>query len=198
MSILSQNANPPTCNLNCSILDTEEIWWIAKVKPRQEKAFAFELLEREIGYYFPMYTKVSRRSDGKNRKTLLALFPSYVPFVSDNPYSLLKINRLATIVPVRAQTRFKKQLNQVYVANESGLQVEPVNTFKYQRGDFVKIITGPLKGIIGKIIRFRNQITIHLEVESMGFVCVSVNSFQVESIQGENEYDTLKSDKHAG
>lgn len=182
MPILPQNANPPTCNLRGSILDTEGTWWIAKAKPRQEKAFAFELLKRNIGYYFPMYTKISRRNDGKNRKASLALFPSYVPFVSDNPYSLLKTNRLATIVTVQAQSRFKQQLNQVYVANESGLQVNPVITRDFQNGDHVKVVAGPLRGISGKIIRFQTSSFLVLQVEGMGAACVAVNYGLVESI----------------
>lgn len=180
MAILAEKDNPPTCNLNCPILESEGTWWIAKVKPRQEKAFAFDLIEQCIGYYLPYYIKISKRSDGKNRKALLVLFPSYVTFISDDPYPLLKTNRLATILPVQAQTRFKQQLNQVYVANEYGIQVDPVITSNYQKGDFVKVVTGPLKGISGQIIRLNNESLLVIQVVGMGVACVNVNNYQVE------------------
>jgi hypothetical protein len=182
MSIISQKDNPPSRFPNRSILETEGTWWIAKLKPRQEKAFACDLLEREIEYYLPFYKKVTKRSDGKNRKTSLVLFPSYVPFVSDNPYSLLSLNRIATLMPVQAQMRFKKQLHYIYMINESSVQVNPVSNTVLLKGELVRVISGPLINVIGKIMFFQGNNFLVLEVDGMGSTYISINPFQVEPV----------------
>jgi hypothetical protein len=68
--------NPPTRHPAGPISESKEPWWVAKVKPRQEKAIAFDLIARSIDYYLPMFTKVVRRKDNnKPRKSILSLFP---------------------------------------------------------------------------------------------------------------------------
>lgn len=184
MPILSQKDNPPTTNLDCPIIETEGTWWIAKVMSRQEKAFAFDLLKQNIKYYLPYYKKITKKSDGKNRKTFMLLFPSYVPFISADPYPLLtKTNRIATILPVQAQFRFKQQLQQVFIANESEIIIHPVEPCEYKTGEMVKVVTGVLKGMVGKIVQYQGDSKLILEIESIGGVSISINDFQVELVQ---------------
>jgi hypothetical protein len=180
MPILSQKDNPPSRCSNHSILESEGTWWIAKLKPRQEKAFACDLLKREIEYYLPLYTKAMKRNDGKNRKTTLVLFPSYVPFVIDDPYPLLQLNRIATILPVQAQSRFKQQLHQVYVANESNIPLVPIVMTEFQNGEQVQVTSGPLKGVVGTVVRTQGHSTLVLKVDGLGAACISINSANVQ------------------
>ena len=186
MGIISYKDNPPICNLDRPIIESEGTWWIAKVKPRQEKAFARDLLERGVGYYIPCYIKVTRRSDGKKRKSVLVLFPSYVPFISENPYPLLSFNRISTILPVQGQTKFKRQLNRIDVVNNSGIEIVPVSAGTYCIGDLVKVISGPLKGLVGRVIRNQSGVSIVLVVEGMGAASVTVSKYQLESICRKN------------
>lgn len=182
MSTHSMKNNPPTRFPNSSILDSEGTWWIAKLKPRQEKAFAFDLLKREIEYYLPLYTKTKLRSDGKKVKSFLVLFPSYVPFVSENPYQLLQLNRIVKILKVNAQERFKKQLQQVFDANENDTILTPVSQHDLKIGNEVKIINGPMNGIVGNIIDYYGYDSLVLKVDGMGCVKISTKSFQVQIV----------------
>jgi len=52
-------------------------WWVAHTKSRFEKAFAWDLLRRGIGYFLPLVERV-RVSGGRHRRVLAPLFPSYV------------------------------------------------------------------------------------------------------------------------
>lgn len=180
MAILPEKDNPPSKSFECSILKKDGTWWVAKVKPRQEKAFALDLLEQGMDYYLPFYEKKTKRSDGKFRKSTLVLFPSYVPFISEDPYALLKRSRIATILPVRLQTQFKKQLLQVYLANESGVKIAPQYSVQYKTGELVKIVNGPLRGIVGRILRIGNGASIVIEVEGMGSAVISVEYCSME------------------
>lgn len=182
MPILSQKDNPPSCFLNSSILMSEGTWWVAKLRPQQEKVFAYDLLERQIEYYLPLYTKVTKRSDGKNRKSLIVLFPSYVPFISENPYPLLTTKRVVTILPVTAQSRFKKQLNQIYMINESNVQMSPVTSNEFTIGEVVNVVSGPLKGITGRVAKIQNMYSILITVDNLGCVCVNVNPSTISSV----------------
>ena len=54
-------------------------WWVARVKPRHEKALAGDLARQGVGYYLPLMTKRTvRRDNGKVRKSIVCLFPGYL------------------------------------------------------------------------------------------------------------------------
>ncbi len=67
-----------------------------KVKPRKEKAFAYDLLEKKLEYYLPMYTKVTKRSDGKNGKHRLYFEKDVVEKASR---TIKRITRFQPIMP---------------------------------------------------------------------------------------------------
>ena len=94
-----------------------------------------------------------------------------------------KTNKIVTILPIQAQSRFKQQLHQILIANESGIQIIPIRSCEYQIGELVKVISGILSGMVGKIIRNQGESKLILEIESLGGVSVSINNFQVELIQ---------------
>jgi transcription antitermination factor NusG len=178
MPIIALKDNPPSQLHKKPILETVGTWWIAKVKPQQEKAFAFDLIEREIEYYLPFCTKFSKRSDGKLRKSILVLFPSYVPIMIENPYTLLNTNRIVTFLPVESQRKFIVQLNNVWIANNAGMDINPVHG-SFQIGEFVKIISGPMNGTLGHVIKNQGTTSILLRVDGLGCVNVSVNLSQI-------------------
>jgi len=184
MPILSAKDNPPSKSFDSSILKTEGMWWVAKVKPRQEKAFAFELLEQGIDYALPYYEKKVRRSDGKLRKSTLVLFPSYVPFICGAPHSeLLKKDRISVILPVKMQERFKKELHALFLAQAAGAMIEPVPAeMPYLVGESVEITSGPLSGTMGIVVDTRNEVrSVVLSVDGLGSAKVTVDVGMITS-----------------
>ena len=181
MPVIALKDNPPTRYPNKSILASASHWWIAKVKPRQEKAFAFDLIESNIEYYLPLFTKIVIRKDtGKTRKSLLPLFPSYVPFVyKETPYDLLKNKRLSTILTVTLQERFKKELQQIYLAYEQNITIEPNTTNNCNIGATVEIISGSMKGFMGKIIKNRGNNSLLITVHGLGEVIIAIDKHSI-------------------
>jgi hypothetical protein len=174
--------NPPPKSFESLILEKEGTWWVAKVKPHQEKAFAFDLLKRGVDYCLPCYEKKALRSDGKFRKSILVLFPSYVPFISEKPYDFLKLGRIATILPIKAQERFKKELHYLFLANASGTPIEPVlKTEQFLRGEPVEIIAGPLSGATGVVVDIKNdKRAVVLSIDGLGCAKIIINVREIK------------------
>ena len=62
-----------------SVLDLPGAWWVAHTKARNEKALAFDLSDRGVGYYLPMAERI-KVSGGRKRRVMLPLFTSCVFF----------------------------------------------------------------------------------------------------------------------
>ena len=177
--------NPPARFPNRAPSEAEGPWWVAKIKPRQEKAVAFDLLREEIEYYLPMYTHVVRRRDNnKPRKSILPLFPGYISYCASRGFERLifKSGRVVNLVPVRNQKRFAEELEQIYRSIESGVSLQPVQT--YEPGDFVVVRRGPLRGITGTVTRISNETKLVLSVEGLGRAAMSVDSALVQPVGG--------------
>lgn len=169
--------NPPSVSINGSILDEDKEWWIAKVKSRQEKKFAFDLIEDGVEYYLPYYERVSKN---KKVKSLNPLFPSYVPFVcADSPFKFLENRCVSTILSVSQQDKFRKELYQVYVANSNGYNLGPYNS-ECKIGDSVKVVCGPLKGLCGSVLLIGNNNKVMLKIDSLGRISLDISVSQLE------------------
>src|ERR1700722_19935639 len=94
-----------------SIADLTGVWWVARTKSRFEKAFAWDLVDREIGYFLPMIPKITL-SHRRKRRVLTPLFPGYVFFVGDlsQRQRALSTNRLRQVLPVTNQRRLISEL----------------------------------------------------------------------------------------
>ncbi|HKP96076.1 MAG TPA: transcription termination/antitermination NusG family protein [Fibrobacteria bacterium] len=184
MPILAIKDNPPSRFPNVPITATKLNWYIAKVKPRQEKALAFDLMFQETGYYLPLFTKSVKRQDtGKKRTSILPLFPSYLPFECDQvPTWLIRSDRVSTILQVKAQARFKQQLNEIYLARECGLGLTPIHESGFEIGQSVKIINGPCNGLIGKLIKKNNENVLVIQIEGLGIAGIHVDASNLEAI----------------
>lgn len=185
MPVLSMSDNPPSRYPDQNILDSKRTWWIAKVKPRMEKALARDLLDRGVEYYLPYYVNETRRTDSRAlRKSLRPLFPSYVPFACEKePWHLLQLNRISTILPITAQKRFMQELNQIYFAYEKKIPLRPPTEREYVIGEKVRVVAGSLRGLCGSIINLKGSDYLLLRVEGLGEACVSIDSRNVESVK---------------
>jgi transcription antitermination factor NusG len=183
--------NPPQRWPNDAPLEVAGLpWWIAKVKPRQEKALADDFIRRDIEYYLPLYTKVVRRKDNnKPRKSVLPLFSGYISFRAPKggQQSIFSTGRVVSVLEVRHQKRFVEELNQIYGSLSGGFSLEPLET--YQPGQLVKVKSGPLRGIIGTVIQIQNQSRLVLEVEGLGRAAMVVDAAMVKVIAEENTGD---------
>jgi transcription antitermination factor NusG len=166
-----------------------EPWWIAKIKPRQEKALAEDFLEKSVEYYLPMFTKVTRRKDNnKPRKSILCLFPGYISFsvARGEEYQLYATNRIVKILEIKNQNRFIRELDQVYHTLDLGINLEP---FKGHHPDFtpgtlVEVTTGPMRGVQGVIVKINSGHKLILSVDVLGKAAVNIDAAMVRQVHG--------------
>ncbi|HEX4415226.1 MAG TPA: transcription termination/antitermination NusG family protein [Lacipirellulaceae bacterium] len=150
--------------------DAQLLWNVAYCKPRQEKALAGDLREREIPYFLPMFLKETS-SGGRRRRNLYPLFPSYV-FVGGGErerLAALKTDRIVRFVPVAVgeQARLGQELRFLHVA----LEHCPDSLELYSRlvpGARARITSGPMKNIEGVIVQADNKRKLCLSVSVLG------------------------------
>jgi transcriptional antiterminator RfaH len=173
--------NPPARFPARPIAAAEAPWFVAHVKPRQEKATADDCRRRGVEYYLPMFTRVTRRKDNnKPRKSVLPLFPGYISFAGtqETKRGLYATGRIAHIIEIKHQRKFIDELSQIYYLFEKGAPLEPYR-FPYSKGTAVCIQSGPFKGIRGVILSVKNRNRLILSVEGLGLAVTTVDASTV-------------------
>jgi transcription antitermination factor NusG len=176
--------NPPARFPDRPIGAAELPWFVAHVKPRQEKAVADDCLRLGVEYYLPMFTKVTRRRDNnKPRKSVLPLFPGYISFAGtrETKPRLYATGRIANIIEIKQQKKFIAELGQIYALLEKGVRLEPL-TVNFKTGPDVRILAGPMRGITGKITSIKNQRRLILSVEGLGQAVIMVDASTVQPV----------------
>jgi transcription antitermination factor NusG len=167
-----------------SLDQAEERWWIAKVKPRQEKKLAEDFLRERIEYYLPLYPKNTPRP-GTNYPRIfhVPLFPGYLAFAQKQPHNIFLSGRVVKIIEIRHQQRFIREMNQVYFALQGNAPLGPV-TGRVELGSYVKILHGPFAGIYGKVSRGPGSTKLILTVEGLGNAELTIERAWTEEIPG--------------
>ena len=161
----------------------EAVWWCLHAKPRQEKATGRELRKLGLTFYLPQVLKEDRTPQGRKIRSVIPLFPGYLFLHGDfnDRLSALCGNRLVSVLEVGDQASLERDLKQIHKMLSSGLLVEPEPTAPV--GSRVKIITGPLTGIEGTVIRRgkRDQFVAVVRFLGRG-ATVDLEDWQVERI----------------
>lgn len=184
MPTLALKDNPPSRFPEASILESTQIWSIAKVRARQEKALAFDLMAEGIGYYLPLFSKSFKRPDtGKKRTSILPIFPSYLPFECESvPPWLFRSERVAAIIEVKAQNRFREQLHAIYQCRECTVGLADIPQREFTIGQQVRVLAGPCAGIVGNLVKRINENFLVINVEGLGFAGIRVNAEFLEPV----------------
>lgn len=127
-----------------------ETWCVCHTRPRCEKKFA-ELLQAErIHHYLPLVTSV-RRYGTRTKQFTKPLFAGYVftRLAPEHRPRLGQQDLLARILPVDDEPRFLRQLEDVQRIVASGLEATLHPLLK--RGNPVRVVGGPLRGLEGVI-----------------------------------------------
>jgi transcription antitermination factor NusG len=162
-------------------------WWIAKVKPRQEKQLAFDFIQNGVEYYLPIYKKVTCRP-GTNKKRIfeVPMFPGYICFAQEIPQNIFVTGRVVNIIDIKNQKKFVKELNAIYYALEHNIYVEPLDdTFAIESQ--VEVVSGPLKGVCGAVALIKNSKQLVIEVDSLGTAVVQIDMRDVRVVESSSK-----------
>jgi transcriptional antiterminator RfaH len=161
-------------------------WWCLHTKPRQEKAAARDLRVQQIPYYLPQVVREDRTPQGRKIRSVIPLFTSYLFLLGDERERVqsMKGNRLVRVIDVPDQEALGHDLRQVHQMLASGLAVVPEPTVPV--GARVHILTGPLAGIEGKVIRRGKRDQFVAVVHFLGSgATVDLEDWQVEQLPDE-------------
>ncbi|MEW6139947.1 MAG: transcription termination/antitermination NusG family protein [Thermodesulfobacteriota bacterium] len=141
-------------------------WWVVHVKPNCEKMMATYLFNRGISYFLPMYRKKQRQGHFKRFKIIEEpLFRGYLCFAleKEDHNLLYDTKKLVRIIQVKDQEKFVQELEAVARVAEKldDLVVKP----GLAPGKKIMILSGPLEGTIGVILRRRETKQLALSVE---------------------------------
>ena len=132
----------------------QEKWYAAYTKSRAEKRVYKDLQEKGVQAYLPLIKTLRQWSDRK-KKVELPLIPSYI-FVKikqqdfrnvleiDGVVAFIKFERTLVSIP-------EQQMNAMMGMVEKGLDVE-ATAEHINKGDEVRIGSGPLRGTQGEVI----------------------------------------------
>lgn len=181
--MLKRSENPPAAYpADQNIGEIEGAWWVAHTKPRQEKAFARDLLQKQTGYFLPMTENV-RMKNGRKFRSLLPLFPSYVFVCSDGDdrSEFYACGRLVRALPVADQKKLRDELGHLQSALGGNQRVLP---WPYlQKGRRCRVQSGPLKGVEGLLDHRKSGARLVLNVDTLGqAVALEIDAGLIEPV----------------
>lgn len=154
-----------------SLSDLSSRWWVAHTKGRFEKAFAWDLVNRQIGHFLPMVERV-RFSGGRKRRVMLPLFASYVFFSGSEAdrHEAMRTNRLCGIINVLDQELLIGQLLVIEKALRHKMTLDPYPFAA--AGQPCRVTAGPFAGIEGKVTRWSQTARLVIEIGILGQAAV--------------------------
>lgn len=185
---MSSTATSPPMRFPDRPIDAaEHRWWIAKVKPRQEKQLALDFFNEEIEYFLPLYTKnTPRTGTGSRRLFQIPLFPGYICFAQETPHRIYLSGRVVNLIEIRHQKRFIRELNQIYFVCKGSFPLEPHGEANHLLpGTPVAITVGPLKGLTGTVIKGSGASRLILSVTGLGNAAVQIDNSWLQVLEPE-------------
>jgi transcriptional antiterminator RfaH len=161
-------------------------WWCLHTKPRQEKASARDLRAQNIPYYLPQVVREERTPQGRKIRSVVPLFTSYLFLLGNDRDRILSMkgNRLVHVLDVPDQEALHHDLHQIHQMLASGLLVVAEPTVPV--GARVRILSGPLTGIEGRVIRRGKRDQFVAVVHFLGSgATVDLEDWQVEQVAEE-------------
>lgn len=166
--MLKQAENPPVKSPDVVSLDEfVGCWWVAHVKPRQEKALAWELLHSGRSYFLPMYDK-TLRSRGRSWNSQVVLFPGYLFLCGqeEDRLAALQGGRVVRMIDVPDQRQLARELAGLVRMLAADVPVGP--TAKLKKGQRCRITGGPLAELEGVVEQVRGRCRFVLMVSILG------------------------------
>jgi transcription antitermination factor NusG len=143
---------------------SELLWFVAHTKPRQEKKLVEYCQRQGFAVTLPCYQS-AHKYRGKSVLFQKPLFPGYV-FLQLHPHesrSVRQSDHVANLLDVYDQATFARQLREILLALESGLEVRLAPNI--EAGTRVCIRSGPLQGIEGLVESRQGRTTVILRLD---------------------------------
>lgn len=144
-------------------LPSVSAWGVAHTRSRSEKAFASYLERNGVGFFLPLLS--NRRVYGRRvRISQVPLFSGYVFFdIGAFPrHKAFESRRVAEVLEPSDPEKLNEELQQLATAISLDTDLREARFGKVGRSVVVK--SGPMKGLIGEIVRLDENSTLVLKV----------------------------------
>ena len=145
----------------------QRTWYVLHVKPRTEKAVNDHLAVMRVFHYLPLVRKETRV---QRRKVVryIPVFPGYVfaRLFPEARMTIIRTQHIVRTIEVTDPRRMIHQLRQVEHACRLPSDLRIVTNFV--AGEYVKVVSGPLRGVEGQVRRVGNATSVVLTVDILG------------------------------
>ena len=166
-------------------------WYVALVRMHHEKKVAEHLDKMGIENFVPVQQEMHQWSD-RRKKVEAVLLPMMV-FVHANPkermevlsfstvsrYMVLRGESTPAVIPDEQMARFRFML-------DYSEEAVCMNSSPLARGEKVRVIKGPLSGLVGEIVSVDGKSKIAVRLNMLGCACVDMSVGYVERIEEKN------------
>ena len=165
-------------------IDPATQWFAVWTRSRHEQVVRDQLEQKKIIAFLPTITRWSRWKDRK-KKIDWPLFPGYcfAQFDPENALPILKCTGVVNIVSVEGKPAAipDYELDSIRLLVGSELQFDPCPLI--HEGMMVEVIHGPLRGVVGRLVRKNApKATLVLSVDLIGqAVSVEVDAADVKA-----------------
>lgn len=160
-------------------------WYIFYTCPRAEKIVQRELFLRHYEVFLPM-TRTLRIWKNRQKKLIdQVLFPNYI-FVKTYPselYYIIRVKRIVTCINCagKPSTISSIEVAGIKAVLETGLEVTVEN--KYEVGESVKIIEGPLVGYEGILVKQEGRTRFGIQLKEISqTILINIEGSMFEKI----------------
>jgi transcription antitermination factor NusG len=173
MTSYTEPIETPTscCTFSNPVLPTslvEPRWYAVYTRANHEKCIVEQLAVRGLEHFLPLYESPRKWKD-RTVRLQLPLFPGYVfvHFALQNRLRLLQLPGVVRLVGLHGQATplSDEEVARVRALLSHGLCAEPHPYL--QAGRRVRVIRGPLEGMVGVIVRRKNRTRFVVTVESI-------------------------------
>ena len=164
-------------------IDSRAQWFAVWTRSRHEQVVHDQLERKNIIVFLPTITRWSRWKDRK-KKIAWPLFPGYcfAQFDPDDALPILKCAGVVNIVSVEGKPAPipEHEIDSIRMLIESELAYDPCPMIR--EGMMVEVTHGPLKGVVGRLIRKGAHARLVLSVDLIGqAVSVEVDASDVRA-----------------
>lgn len=158
-------------------------WYAIWTRSRHEQVVRQQLEQKRIEVFLPTITKWSRWKD-RRKQVVWPLFPGYcfARFTPEERVPVLKCTGAVSIVSFDGvpATIPEHELSGIRQLVESDLLFDPCPLI--HEGDKVEVVHGPLKGVVGRLVRKGSHARLILSVDLIGQgVSVEVDASDVRA-----------------
>ena len=163
-------------------------WYVALVRMHHEKKVAERLDKMGIENFVPVQQEVHQWSD--RRKVVESVLLPMMVFVHADPkerkevlslstvsrYMVLRGESAPTVIPDDQMARFRFMLD--YSEDLISMNSSPLS-----RGEKVRVIKGPLMGLVGELVMVDGKSKIAVRLDILGCACVDMPRGCVEPVE---------------